>query len=89
MPITPGKQTSEHRLTQLVLLIGFALQVFAGILGALQTAGIGQGSAVIPVSLAVISGLMQVASVLGYTSARAKLKIAQLAGVEPAPEDAP
>lgn len=80
-PITPGKHTSEHRLTVVVLISGFVLQTFAGLLAALQAAGVGSGKLALPVTLAVISAVMQALPVFGYTRARAQVKMAQLVGI--------
>lgn len=72
-PAGAGSSTSEFKLTTLVVIIGTILEGAAGVLHALEGA---VAAPWIPAVLAIIGMLLQVASVLGYTSSRAAVKTA-------------
>lgn len=73
-PAASGTSTSEFKLATLAVIIGTALQGVSGVLISLQEAGF--AAPWIPVVLAVVGVLLQIASVLGYTSSRAAVKTA-------------
>lgn len=81
-PITPGHQTSEHRLTVNVLYIGLAMEVASAFLDKLSAAGVGAGSKWFPVVMALVGGALQASSLLGYQRARALVKVAALTGTD-------
>lgn len=79
-PLTPGKHTSEHRLTTAVLLIGLGMEALSAFLQQLGGAGVGAGTRWYPIVLACLGGTSQVVSLLGYQRSRALVKVAALAG---------
>ena len=72
--VTPGKQTSEFKLTAVAMIAGAVLEAFAAILHTLQDQGV-QAPWMAAV-FAVIGVLLQVASLLGYQKTRAAVKVA-------------
>lgn len=74
--MTPGWKTSEGQLTAFAMVIGTVLEGAAGFLIALKDLRPELGW--IPVAIAGVGALIQVATGLGYVRARTALKMATL-----------
>jgi hypothetical protein len=81
-PLTPGKHTSEHRMTLIVVLGGFGVEMLLMLLHNLQGAGV--GGEWMGKTLAICTTVSQTLALLGYTTARAVLKIKALAQIDDA-----
>lgn len=81
--ITPGSQSSEFALTKYVVLAGGVLTVLFGILSQVQQSGLlpddSKAMHVIAAVLAGVSMLLTFLKALGYTNARASVKVAAAA----------
>lgn len=71
-PAAPGIQTTEYKLTRISLIVGAALEAFAGILHTLQDAGL--SAPWFTTALLVVGAAVQIASLFGYTKSRTLLK---------------
>lgn len=80
--VTPGHQTSEHRVTVYVCILGLVLQTASGALEQLHAIGIGAAGQWYPLVLVLLGTAMQVLTVLGYQRSRALVKVAALAGTD-------
>lgn len=80
----PGASTSEFTLTKYAVIIGTILQVVAGALESLQSAGLfhsgGTADHVVAAVLVIAGLVLQVCSVLGYQGSRTALKTAGIQG---------
>jgi hypothetical protein len=79
-PLTPGKHTSEHRMTLVVVLGGFALETAMGLLSQLHQSGVGGDW--VPKVLIVSTTVLQILTALGYTASRAVLKLKALGQID-------
>lgn len=80
MPLKPGSNTSEYRLTVVMILIGTVAEAAGGVFHSLQAHGV--DAPWFPTALLVAGLVMQVSSLFGYVKGRAVLKAAALeAGV--------
>ena len=80
---TPGTQTSEFKLTAIVMIVGLALESVSTVLHTLQDGGV--SFPWFNVVLAACGALLQICSLLGYTKSRTLVKAATV--VAPAPSD--
>lgn len=72
-----GTQTSEFKLTMVVIIVGIVMEAFAGILTQLQTAN--PTSTWVGVAMSVVGAVMILLKALGYTKSRTALKLGELA----------
>lgn len=83
--VTPGSETSEYRLTKMMVVIGVVLQSLAGVLATLP-----QDLKWVAVASALCGTVLQVLTVLGYVKGRTVLKAeAVRAALPPSPPPAP
>jgi hypothetical protein len=73
-----GASTSEFGLVRTMVILGGVLELTSGVLEQLQNSGLlsagGKAQSGVTIALVVIGGLLQIASVLGYTRSRQALK---------------
>lgn len=72
-----GKESSEYRVTAVVIVIGTVLDAIGIILGTLSDAGF-ITAAWLSIVLVIIGSLLIVAKALGYTRSRTLLKLAEI-----------
>ena len=72
VPATPGRQTSEYRVVQVLIAVGLALQGLAGGLATLPADV--QQVRWVAVASAVCGTLLQLVTALRYIAARTELK---------------
>ena len=87
--VSPGAETSEYKLTKVMILVGVALQGLAGVL-----AQIPQTSTAVVIGAALCGTAVQILTVLGYIKGRTAVKTEALASaaaavLPPAPPPSP
>jgi hypothetical protein len=80
-PADAGTTTSEFKLTAIAMVVGVCLEAAAGVLHAIQDAGV--AAPWIPAVLAIVGALIQVASLFGYQKSRTLVKVAVAASEAP------
>lgn len=80
-PAAPGNQTSEFKLTRIALVLGAALEGFAGILHTLKDAGV--EAPWFATALLVVGAAVQIASLFGYQRSRTVVKAQMISSALP------
>lgn len=73
--IKPGSETSEFKITKIVMFGGLGLDTLGVLLEGLKTSGVNFGW--LPAVLVVVGSLMTLVKALGYTRSRTMQKLAE------------
>jgi hypothetical protein len=84
MDVTPGKESTEFKLTRLAFMVGTLLEVVAATLHSLQAGGV--SAPWFPAVLTVVGVALQVLPLVGYQKSRTLVKAE--AARAAAPDDA-
>lgn len=81
MPLTPGVETSEYKLTVLAMWVGTVAQLAAGVIHELAGSGVfSESSRWAIVVLAICGTLVQICALFGYAKSRTLLKLEAMQG---------
>lgn len=78
--VTPGVETSEYKLTRLIVIVGSLVAALGSVLEALASVGLFPRA--VGIGLVIVGALTAVLKAMGYESARVKLKVAEVKAIQ-------